>query len=136
MIYTTNFSQLKNLPRNMTWVSICRRAPNWYSGKKCGFLAPSYDLLAEYKETHDVDTYVRRYKAEVLDRITVDSAIYRLQGFIPYHICTKLDAQISESTNWHIALICYEKSSDFCHRHLVAQWLRDRGVDCKEWIKG
>lgn len=31
-----------------------------------------------------------------------------------------------------IALICYEKPSDFCHRHLVAQWLRDNGFGCSE----
>jgi SAM-dependent methyltransferase len=32
-----------------------------------------------------------------------------------------------------IALICYEKPSDFCHRHLVADWLNENGIECKEW---
>ena len=33
----------------------------------------------------------------------------------------------------NIALICYEKPSDFCHRHLVAEWLNDNGFKCEEW---
>lgn len=32
-----------------------------------------------------------------------------------------------------IALICYEKPSDFCHRHLVAEWLNQNGYKCEEW---
>ena len=32
-----------------------------------------------------------------------------------------------------IALICYEKPSDFCHRHLVAEWLNQNGFKCEEW---
>ena len=32
-----------------------------------------------------------------------------------------------------IALICYEKPSDFCHRHLVADWLIERGFDVEEY---
>lgn len=32
----------------------------------------------------------------------------------------------------HIALVCYEKSGDFCHRHIVADWLNQAGYDVKE----
>ena len=35
-----------------------------------------------------------------------------------------------------IALVCYEKPGDFCHRHLVAQWLRDAGYSVEEWETG
>ena len=34
-----------------------------------------------------------------------------------------------------IALVCYEKPEEFCHRHLVADWLRKYGHDIKEWEK-
>ena len=34
--------------------------------------------------------------------------------------------------NKSIALICYEKPEDFCHRHLVAKWFSENGVNCKE----
>jgi uncharacterized protein (DUF488 family) len=29
-------------------------------------------------------------------------------------------------------LLCYEKSSDFCHRHIVAAWLRHYGYKAEE----
>lgn len=31
-----------------------------------------------------------------------------------------------------IALMCYEKVGDFCHRHLVANWLNEKGLEVKE----
>lgn len=31
------------------------------------------------------------------------------------------------------ALCCYEKPGDFCHRHLVADWLSGYGAECREW---
>ena len=35
-----------------------------------------------------------------------------------------------------IALVCYEKPGDFCHRHLVAKWLTDNGFTCEEYTYG
>jgi hypothetical protein len=32
-----------------------------------------------------------------------------------------------------IALVCYEKPEDFCHRHLVAEWLKKFGYCCEEF---
>ena len=32
-----------------------------------------------------------------------------------------------------IALVCYEKPGDFCHRHLVADWLNEAGYQCEEY---
>ena len=31
-----------------------------------------------------------------------------------------------------LTLLCYEKPSDFCHRHLVANWLRQHGAGISE----
>jgi uncharacterized protein (DUF488 family) len=33
----------------------------------------------------------------------------------------------------NIALVCYEKPTDFCHRHLVADWLKEHGYECEEF---
>lgn len=33
-----------------------------------------------------------------------------------------------------IVLLCYEKPNDFCHRHLVSNWLHDV-IDIKEYNK-
>lgn len=31
-----------------------------------------------------------------------------------------------------IVLLCYEKSGEFCHRHLLAEFLKEKGYECKE----
>lgn len=30
-------------------------------------------------------------------------------------------------------LMCYEKPSDFCHRHIVAEWFTEVGIICTEY---
>ena len=40
------------------------------------------------------------------------------------------------SDNRDIALLCFEKPSDFCHRHLVASWLNETmHLNIKEFQK-
>ena len=31
-------------------------------------------------------------------------------------------------------LMCYEKSGSFCHRTIVAEWLRNNGIEIKELV--
>lgn len=45
---------------------------------------------------------------------------------------------LSKEDNVNIVLLCYEKPEDFCHRHLVADWLNSSKIlpyDIKEWRK-
>lgn len=42
MIFTTYFAQLRNLPENIVSVSICGRAPDWYTGLQYKKLAPKW----------------------------------------------------------------------------------------------
>ena len=39
-----------------------------------------------------------------------------------------------DSSEFHVALVCYETPEKFCHRHLVSKWLQDNNIDCAEWI--
>lgn len=119
MIYTTYFAQLRNLPKNIVPISICAKVPEWYRGRRCSYLAPTYDDLMEYRNTHDEEEYTRRYNEHVLSRLDANNVVQDLKRF----------------EEKDIALICYEKSSDFCHRHLVAKWLNENGYECKEWYK-
>ena len=43
-----------------------------------------------------------------------------------------LTTSVKEKTYIVDSCYCYEKPSDFCHRHLVADWLNKNGVECKE----
>ena len=29
-------------------------------------------------------------------------------------------------------LLCYERPEDFCHRHIIANWFKAYGHECKE----
>lgn len=33
-----------------------------------------------------------------------------------------------------VIFLCYEKSSDFCHRKLFAKWLNNAGYECEELV--
>ena len=135
MIYTTYFAQLKNLPQNVFPISICGKAPEWYKGAQYKKLAPKYGFFMEWKQNHDNDYYISHFNSEVLDTLTPAVVLNELQLKLPEDVRAKMDTPVQINNDWHIALVCYEKSKDFCHRHLVAKWLQSNGVQCKEWAK-
>lgn len=117
-IYTSYFAKMRYLPKNVVPISICAKKPNWYNGLEYKILAPKYTFLMKYKEDHDEDYYTKCFNEQILDRLSVKNIIQDLQTL---------------SNGKDICLLCYEKSTDFCHRHLVANWLRKNGFDCEEW---
>jgi uncharacterized protein (DUF488 family) len=78
-------------------------------------LEPPWELLSGYKDgTISIDEYIEVYKKQVLD---------------------KLDPrQVYEELGENAVLLCWEKSSDFCHRHLVAQWFKENlNIEVEEY---
>lgn len=121
MIYTSYFAKLKSLPDNIIPISICGKAPDWYKGLQYKKLAPKHNFFMEWKKTHDNNYYIKCFKEQVTDKLDILEVIRNL-------------IDISDiNTDKNICLLCYEKPSDFCHRHLVAQWLNDNGFECAEW---
>lgn len=135
MIYTTYFAQLRNLQSNIIPVSICGKAPKWYSGIQYKKLAPKWTFFQEWKRNHDNDFYIKHFNAEVLEQLTALQVVTELQGILPEQIKVQMQAPFYANTDWHVALVCYEKPTEFCHRHLVAKWLCENGFECHEWIK-
>ena len=128
MIYTTYFANIKKLPDNVIPISICGKAPDGYKGLQYKKLAPKYSFFSKWKETGDNNYYVRCYTDEVLntlDPCSVVSDLYKLA----YGGKT-----LTEGSEFHIVLVCYETPEKFCHRHLVSKWLRDNNIECTEWI--
>lgn len=123
MIYTSYFAKLKSLPDNIVPISICGKAPAWYKGLQYKKLAPKYDFFMEWKRTHDNDYYIKCFKEQVTDKLVPKNVVNELSEMIH-------DLGFDEED---ICLICYEKPSDFCHRHLVAKWLKEDGYKCEEW---
>lgn len=120
MIYTSYFANMKKLPDNMTPISICGKAPEWYKGLQYKKLAPKYGFFQEWKQTHDNDYYIECFNEQVLSKLS------------PYAVATEL-MSLSLAEDKDIVLLCYEKPGDFCHRHLVSEWFNKFGIMCKEY---
>lgn len=118
MIYTTYFAKLKSLPSSITPVSICGWPPKFYTGLQYKNLAPLWSFFSEWKRTHDNDYYIRCFKSLVLSKLNQKEVV---------------DCLHSMAGTEDIALVCYEKPGDFCHRHLVADWLNEAGYQCEEY---
>lgn len=133
MIYTSYFAKLKSLPDNVIPISICAKAPNWYKGIQYKKLAPKYGFFMKWKEDHDNDYYIERFNLEVLESLNITSVLDDLQVSLPEEVKIKMQSPVCRNKDWHIALVCYEKPTDFCHRHLVADWLKKHGFPCEEY---
>lgn len=112
-IYTSYFSKFKIVP---TPISIARANPHWCQIPQMLEIAPSLILLYNYKQRiTNPDEYTRIYQYDVLDRLNPQIVYNSLPD-----VCT---------------LLCWEPPGQFCHRHLVAQWLRENlGVNVEEWL--
>ena len=112
-IYTSYFAKVNELKNNgIVPVAICGGLPKDYNGLWYKKLAPKWSWFQIWKETRDNDFYIKCFKRDVLDKLTLDIVMY------------DLNLITNEASN--IALICYEKPGDFCHRHLVAQWIGEK----------
>ena len=116
MIYTSYFARCNKLPKGLVPISIARQTPPGYTGLEYKTLAPAWDILSEYKQTKDERTYIRQYNYQLF-LLSADQVVKELK-------------ELAQSNQ--IILLCYEKPDDFCHRHLVAQWLTEHGYDTQE----
>lgn len=124
MIYTSYFAKLKSLPNNIVPISICGKAPDWYTGSQYKKFAPKYDFFMEWKKNHDNKYYIKCFNEQVLSKLNATDVILDLS-----RICYGFNVGECD-----ICLICYEKPTDFCHRHLVADWLNQNGYKCDEYL--
>ena len=133
MLYTSYFAKLRSLPDNIIPILICCKAPDWYEGLQYKKLAPKYDFFMEWKRNHDNDYYIKCFNEQVLSPLSFTKTVNELQIMLPNDIKEKMTTSFLADENYHIALICYEKPSDFSHRHLVADWFKQNGFKCEEW---
>lgn len=118
VIYTTYFANVKSLPREIVPIAICGRSPESWKGLEYKRLAPKWEFFKVWKENHDNDYYITEFRKQVLNKLNPHSVVMELERMSGGH---------------DIALVCYEKPADFCHRHLVADWLNQFNYDVKEW---
>jgi uncharacterized protein YeaO (DUF488 family) len=122
-IYTSYFANLKNLEEAGIYpVGICCKVPSFFKGPNLESVAPSKSILFEHKENPDEERYEQRYINEIL-------CAYR---FHPEYLIERLE---SFNNGGDVALCCYEKPSEFCHRHILAKWLNEKipGLNIEEY---
>ena len=120
-LYTSYYANLKNIPEDIIPISIAGKCPDFYKGLEYKKLAPKYWFFQQWKINHDNDFYIENFNKEVLNTLTPKKVVEDLMF-------------LSEGKD--VVLLCYEKPEDFCHRHLVANWLNDNEIDCEEFKKG
>lgn len=88
-------------------ISISASEPPWFMGKRYPRLAPSWDMIWAVKHGTITDEQYGRLYLELLIKKR------------------KLDPNtvVKDLPN-NAVLLCYERPDDFCHRHIVARWLR------------
>lgn len=117
MIYTSYFANFARYVMNgelnpAVGISIARIMPAKTKLQNDFALAPSITLVSEFKKGKLSEAeYIERYTNETLS--TLD----------PNEVGSKLEGKV---------LLCYEAIGEFCHRHLVADWLRNAGFEVQE----
>lgn len=115
--YTSYFGKLGVL-RQSGIVPICvaRGIPKFYGGAVEQSVAPSGWML---KDNVTRAQYIEAYFHHVLGRVNPVQFLKRCEAI---------------SGGRDVALLCYEKPADFCHRHLLAEWLQhETGIEVKEF---
>ena len=116
-IYTSYFANWRNFPEGSLKIGVTRFPPAYWEDEiNLAVLAPSEDLLRRYKN-RQIDEYVFKtiYLTELADRGLASKTVR--------------DLLMSVAKKRDIVLCCYEKPEEFCHRHILAEWL---GEDVKE----
>lgn len=121
ILYTSYFAKMKKGIGDK--ISIARFNPKWLSQNElfawCSSLAPSEELLNDYKyKGLSWEKYTERYLKEIKNSPKAQTDI----SSICVHLINDND----------ITLYCYEKSTDNCHRFLLAELFKEKGFKVKE----
>lgn len=112
MIYTSYFAAVNKIAKaipDAKFISIARYPPRGWSGLQLKCLAPPASLLQKWKETHNEDDYIHEYEKTVLSKFSSEKIIEMIE--------------VMAGGSDVVILLCYEKPNDFCHRHLVGNFL-------------
>jgi len=109
VIFTSNFKIAGNLPQA---VAISRGIPRGWQGRRCKALAPPRDLI----KIMEPERFIPLYRAQVLDQLDPMQVIREMGGD-------------------NFIMLCFEPPGEFCHRRVVAAWLRKHtGVLIEEFF--
>lgn len=115
-IYTSYFGNMKRLSAaGIMPIGIARWKPRFYNGVNMFSVAPTRYMLSD---ACGQEEYIKLY-----------NEILRSRG--AQNILNEIES-IAKGRN--VALLCYEKPGDFCHRHLLADFLnKELGLNISEY---
>ena len=116
-IYTSYYGRTKKLIKNnILPISISLFKPKYLKDdikNELKYLAPRYNILKM-----EVPEYVPNY-TNILKRFSAKKVIEEIKQITKGKDC---------------ALMCYERPEDFCHRHMVSEWLsKNTEFEVIEW---
>ena len=110
-LYTSHFNSTDWDKENA--VSIAGKSPEWYFGAEYKKLAPKFWFFEKYKRDGDKEFYTEQYYKEVLDKLDPE--------------------EVYNDLGQNAVILCWEKPGEFCHRHIVAEWLANAlDIEVKE----
>lgn len=118
-VYTSYFANLKNLKnQGLVIISIARYMPRFLTGyerseiKEYTDLAPTSDMLrmneGEYRPKFEMIT----------KRLNIKKVLADFEAL---------------GKGQDVVMLCYERPGDFCHRTMVADWMKKQGVNVTEY---
>lgn len=116
-IYTSYFGNHRKLAAsNIKMICVALGKPKYYNAPQIIEVAPRRYMLDD-KWTYE--EYTNMYLNDVLSKVNPQELIQTIQRF---------------SNGQDVALCCYEKPGDFCHRHILAKWLTEKTeIEIKEF---
>ena len=119
-LYTSYFAKVKELKElgYNNIVCVAGYAPMFYyntdGARFMPSLAPKSGWFWEWKNGHlPNEWYIQKYNETVLSKLDPNKVV--------------------EELGENAVMLCYEKPGDFCHRHLIAEWLmKNTGVTVEE----
>ena len=117
-VYTSYFANSKKLAQaGIKVIGVALYPPKWFYGMSIKQVAPTASILFAKNQTHE--QYTERYKREVLARLNPQQILENIRIAAQGH---------------DVTLCCFEKPGDFCHRHILAEWLsQNTGETIKEY---
>jgi hypothetical protein len=145
MIYTGYFAQAnKYLEAGLILLSIANKCPEGIKAIKIPWLVPGSWIYRWKQKCGQIEKFPIELMNEYIDKYTKD----KLNNLSSETLFEKL----LELVNHHDAiLLCYEKlptgytktivdigdlepGETFCHRHIISDFLRDGGFECREYL--
>lgn len=135
-LFTSYYANLKKIPMDYAAIGISIVCPDWLKGDKSpsnfyfwddNLFAPSIDLLSDIKSNRiNQSVYTIRYYKELNERFHFKSDNGR--SLISY--IDDLKRRFFDYSA--IVFLCYEKPTEFCHRHLIRELLLYYSVSISE----